>query len=137
MSAWETIVDFDLPLTKEQADWAEALLDACAKGSLEDVPTELAEPVKRISSRWDAWDLEVEWTGDGLNVCSRAESAAFLIGWLQEILRRFEQITSLDYEWLERTHRDSGTYLGGRYTVTKDGARLWTRTELEAAEETD
>ena len=132
MSAWETIIDFDLPLKKEEADWAEALLDACA--NFEDVPADLAEPVKRITSRSDAWGLEVEWFGESLNVRSHAESDAFLREWLQEILWRFEQIESLEYEWWERPNRDSGTCLGGRCTVTKDGARFWTRAELEAAE---
>ena len=104
MSTYETRVDFQLPLTKEQAEFIEGLLKACItaqEGDTTDVPAAFAEHVKRIDPEIlsEAMDLELDWLEeDVLNVRNHSEdSDRFLLAWLTEIARRFN--LSLDFEW--------------------------------------
>ena len=78
----------------------------------------------------EALDLELDWwEEDGLNVRNNSENGdEFLLAWLTVIARKFD--LSFEFEWWERPDLYAAMHVGGRYTITKDGVRLWTEFNL-------
>ena len=146
MSAWESFVEFYIPMTKEEAEFAERLFSTCnflkfaamrnsaATGrelydSVQFVPEDLVEYVKRIDPL-SIGDLGVEAEfeeGEGLYVRENGPiNIEAIVACVTEILRKYDHLGPIECEWWNRPDRDSATYLAGRCTVSTDGPRYWT-----------
>jgi hypothetical protein len=145
-------VSFLVPLTKEQADWAERLFDACDEAlmafmqagrsdseaiynKVEFVPADLAEPVKRIDPcRGGIGEgvllsyEEESYGGDGLWICdSQWVNVEFIAAWLKEIMRKFDIDDEWGFQWSLNCSSPSVVHGGGACIVTKDETK-WNST---------